>query len=105
MQTIKNTVNGTLSAVSESTQRVPETLSSIGSESTQPEESPKVQPEAYDFIVVGGMFWIVDHLVQGLMLTTNIGGTAGLCVAGRLAENPDLSILVIEAGPEYAVPN
>ena len=35
-----------------------------------------------DFIVVGG-------------------GTAGNIVAGRLAENSNVSILVIEAGPGY----
>ena len=44
---------------------------------------PKDAPEAFDFIVVGG-------------------GTAGCVVAGRLAENPDVSILVIEAGKKYA---
>ena len=27
------------------------------------------------------------------------GGTAGCVLAGRLAENPDLSILLVEAGP------
>jgi hypothetical protein len=36
-------------------------------------------PKEYDFIVVGG-------------------GTAGNAVAGRLAENPNVSVLVIEAG-------
>lgn len=36
-------------------------------------------PKAFDFIVVGG-------------------GTAGCVVAGRLAENPNVSVLVIEAG-------
>lgn len=30
------------------------------------------------------------------------GGTAGNVVAGRLAENPTVSILVIEAGSGYA---
>lgn len=36
----------------------------------------------FDFIVVGG-------------------GTAGNVVAGRLAENPNVSILIIEAGIGY----
>jgi choline dehydrogenase len=39
-------------------------------------------PKIFDFIVVGG-------------------GTAGNVVAGRLAENPNMSILVIEAGIGY----
>lgn len=40
---------------------------------------PQDAPEVFDFIVAGG-------------------GTAGCVVAGRLAENPNVSILVIEAG-------
>lgn len=41
--------------------------------------------DEYDFIVAGG-------------------GTAGLCLAGRLAENPKVSVLVIEAGKAYVTP-
>ncbi|OAL30498.1 hypothetical protein AYO20_08717 [Fonsecaea nubica] len=57
-----------------------------------PATAPKGAPQAFDFIVVGG-------------------GTAGCVVAGRLAENPKVSILVIEAGinntseiPEISTP-
>ncbi|CAJ2511887.1 Uu.00g075120.m01.CDS01 [Anthostomella pinea] len=43
-------------------------------------------PEAFDFIV------------SPTNTTNTTGGTAGCAVAGRLAENPKLSTLVIEAG-------
>ena len=35
-----------------------------------------------------------DHIVVG-------GGTAGCILAAKLSENPDRSVLLLEAGPEY----
>jgi ribulose 1,5-bisphosphate synthetase/thiazole synthase len=44
--------------------------------------APKDAPTSFDFVVVGG-------------------GTAGNVVAGRLAEKPNVSVLVIEGGKKY----
>ncbi|KAF2228568.1 GMC oxidoreductase [Viridothelium virens] len=38
---------------------------------------------------------VYDYIVAG-------GGTSGCVVAGRLAENPNVSVLIIEAGPDSA---
>jgi choline dehydrogenase len=52
----------------------------------------------YDFIVAGGTSSsrVCQKLLYEIMFK---GGTAGLVVASRLAENPQWNVLVIEAGP------
>lgn len=37
-----------------------------------------------------------------MLLTIRSGGTAGCVIAGRLAEDTDAKILVLEAGPDNA---
>lgn len=47
-----------------------------------PATLPKDASKSYDFIVLGG-------------------GPGGCTVAGRLAENPNVSVLLVEAGVRY----
>lgn len=54
-----------------------------------------INEKKFDFIVVGGKLDISNDIP---LLIAIPGGTAGNVVAGRLAENPKVSVLVIEAG-------
>ena len=62
--------------------------------------SHSVQEKNFDFMIIGG-----KPLKQSFTKKNNDkvwkiqGGTAGNTVAGRLAENPSVSVLVVEAGP------
>ncbi len=64
--------------------------------------SLSVNEQSFDFIVVGGMHALSLER-EWHDLTRPSGGTAGNVVAGRLAENPNVSVLVIEAGPGYGL--
>jgi len=58
--------------------------------------------QPFDFIIVGGEFPITWSLCLWKVSNSKIGGTAGNAVAGRLAENPKVRVLVIEAGIRWA---
>jgi len=53
----------------------------------------------YDFIIVGGMYQTpyIETVHSGMLP----GGTAGAVIANRLTENPNVSVLVLEAGNAY----
>lgn len=64
--------------------------------------TPTTINEEYDIIIAGGTTFFPLSLLFHALLTENtlVGGAAGCVVAGRLATaDPDLRILVLEAGP------
>lgn len=61
---------------------------------TAPEQDQKL----YDYVICGYAF-LGNYFTSQNSDMMGSGGTAGCVLAGRLAENPDLSILLVEAGP------
>jgi hypothetical protein len=51
----------------------------------------------YDYVIIGGT---IACLPPKNTISSMLGGTAGNVVANRLTENPNVSVLVIEAGTE-----
>lgn len=65
---------------------------------------PEQDQSLYDYVICGYAIFDDHFSSRGPDMTVS-GGTAGCVLAGRLAENPTLSILLVEAGPtNEAVP-
>ena len=66
-------------------------------------QSEQIQ-DLYDYVICG-MPSLRTRSPYKALIGVLRGGTAGCVLAGRLAENPELSILLVEAGPPIeAVP-